>query len=440
MNFAEQNHPWIAAIAGQHAHVERSGASRLALAYLETEGAALEPYNDWPLVIDRADFEAIAAAGRALLSAQGKILRQLESRLGHSELADLFGVPERIRRHVDWRNLIEGENLVVRFDVVPSAEGFQFCEINCDSTVAGFELFECLKLYAEATQWPLLEDARATHDDIGRMLAKLAREKGFKRVLVCDWSRYRGSGHFGFDFLCRALQRSLPQLEVRMAYEDDYPADWLREAGASDLLVYRGFMFGDMDDDGAFIDRLQRSGATIINSFETEIRSNKLWFSLFTAQERAVIDRFVPYTVPVRADRLEALLDDKASLVFKLNNSNGGRGVYIGADHAESELREVLERHGLDQWTAQCYVESVVLDLPGDGGRMTGPHRLVLGVFLIDGLASGVNVRASQSSKVVNVSLGVASCLWACPLSTEARRALLTRLAEPQPAALLSTP
>ena len=76
------------------------------------------------------------------------------------------------------------------------------------------------------------------------------------------------------------LKQALPHLDVRMAYENDYPEEWLQPGGGSDLLVYRGFMYADMDDDGQFIKRICESGAKVINTFETEIRSNKRWFAL----------------------------------------------------------------------------------------------------------------------------------------------------------------
>jgi hypothetical protein len=260
-----------------------------------------------------------------------------------------------------------------------------------------------------------------------------------RRVLVCDWSRYRGTNQFAFDFLQEALKQALPHLDVRMGYENDYPEEWLQPGSGSDLLVYRGFMYADMDDDGRFIKRICDSGAMVINTFETEIRSNKRWFALLhdaacqrllDAEELRAVERFVPRTVAIDRGNVDALLAQKDQYVFKLNCSSGGRGVYFGNEHSADELQAVFAKQGPEHWTAQAPIDSTTIDLPC-ADEASAAHRLVLGLFLVDGHASGVNVRASKHSRVVNVSLGVASCLWASPSTPDTYQSLLARLATP---------
>lgn len=441
MQFHEMNTDWLYALGRRGDLIEACGAVEETRRYLASKNAADEPYLAIPLVMDRGQFDDIAEAGRLLLRAQGKVLGHLTRSLGRAGLCELFEVPAAIQAFVDWDNLVEGRNLVVRFDVVPTADGYKFCEINCDSTVAGFELFECQKVYGEALGWPLAAHQRSPHEDICRLFQRLTQAHGLRRVLVCDWSRYRGTKTFAFDFLHEALQQALPGLDVRMAYEDDYPEDWLQPGQGSDVLVYRGFMFADMDDGGQFIQRICESGAMVINTFETEIRSNKRWFallhetayqSLLDERELRAIERFVPKTLAISPDNAEALLAEKDLYVFKLNCSSGGRGVYFGSEHSAEEMREVFARQGAEHWTAQAPIDSTTIDLPGPDGERAA-HRLVLGLFLVDGHASGVNVRASKHSRVVNVSLGVASCLWASPATPDTYQTLLSRLATQQP-------
>jgi glutathionylspermidine synthase len=437
MQFHELNTDWLNTLRRHGALIEASGAVEQTRRYLASKGAADEPYLPIPLLMDKAQFEEVAQAGRLLLRAQGKILSHLAATLGRSGLCQLFEVPSAIQPFVDWDNLIDGHNLVVRFDVVPSSDGYRFCEINCDSTVAGFELFECQKRYGDALGWPLSAQQRAPHEDICRLFRRLTQRHDLRRVLVCDWSCYRSTSTFAFDFLHEALQQSLPGVDVRMAYEDDFPEDWLQPGQGRDLLVYRGFMQADMNDGGRFIQRICDSGAMVINTFETEIRSNKGWFALLhdaalqpllDAQELQAVRRFVPHTVALRPDNTQALLASKDRHVFKLNCSSGGRGVYFGSEHSAEELRAVFARNGSAQWTAQAPIDSSTIELPASEGE-SAAHRLVLGLFLVDGQASGVNVRASRHSRVVNVSLGVASCLWASPTTPEIYQTLLSRLA-----------
>jgi hypothetical protein len=438
MSFLDQNADWINHLRRRAAQPGPVAAAQSVKDYLQAHGAAREPYAPLPLVIDKGDFDALAAAGAALLSAQGKILRALCSQLSRPELMDLFGLSRTFESQIDWDKLVSGEQLITRFDIVPTGDGYSFCEINCDTTVGGFEFCDCHKLYAQKVGLSALADVTAPHQHIAELLAALAARHGFKRLLVCEWSSFRNTGRFGFDYLCGFLRRELPHLEVRMAHEDDYPADWLREGEAADLLVYRGFMFEDMSDGGAFFARLQRSGATIVHTFETEIRSNKRWFQMFgdarfqhllSPAERAAIRDYVPTTQAVTADNLDKLLQQKASYVFKLNNSNSGRGVLIGAERGRDELLALITAQGVGEWTVQPVLDSVELVLPEfDGSASPGSasHRLVLGLYLVDGRASGVNVRASKRSRIVSVNLGTGCWLWASPLGAEVRRALQT--------------
>lgn len=437
MQFGTFNQEWISAIRSSGDYLRQSGAIDKARAYLAEKRAEKEPYMALPMIIEQGELDGLADAGRALMRAQGKILRHLSLTRSRADMLALFGVPEMLVPFIDWEHLNEGNNFVVRFDIVPSASGSYFCEINCDTTVAGFELFEVMSVYADAADWPLMGDTRAPHADIALLFERLAIEKGITRVLVCDWSCYRATGHFGFDFLCASLKQALPHLDVRMAYEDDFPADWLAPGAAANTLVYRGFMYADMDDGGAFMARLVDSGATIINTFETEIRSNKCWFAMFfdpayrhllAADEVAAIERFVPRTVALGQDQLAPLLRDKADYVFKLNCSSGGKGVFMGAEHSDAELRALFDEHGITNWTAQQYIVSEVLDMPDGDDFAMAPHQLVIGMFLTDERASGVVVRASKNSKIVNVSLGHASCLWAVAMTPERRASLLARI------------
>src|SRR6266568_3564405 len=228
MQFHEMNKNWLLALGQRHDLIEASGAVQATKHYLASQGAAGEPYLAIPLVMDQQQFDEVAEAGRLLLRAQGKILGSLSARHGREELCKLFEVSEAIRAFIDWDNLVSGHNLIVRFDVVPTTDGYRFCEINCDSTVAGFELFECQKIYADTLGWSLVAKQHSPHGDICRLFQRLTQTNGAKRVLVAVWSRSRDTSWFAFDFLKDALKQALPDLDVRMAYEDDYPKDWLQ--------------------------------------------------------------------------------------------------------------------------------------------------------------------------------------------------------------------
>src|SRR5215510_12137351 len=403
MNFATYIRPWLEEMRAQKDCVLRRGALDKVQLLMKDQNAHKTPILPIPLAFDRAAFESLAAAGVLLLSAQTKILQHL---LQHGTRADLlrrFEIPESMEPTVDWDELIKGSYVISRFDIVPSPSGFYFCELNCDSSVGGPEVADCLDVYCNALRWPLTEHMESPQQSSVRLLRRAAQERGLRRIVLCDWHTNRGSGYFGFDLLRQHLTRAFPELEIHLVYDNEYRAAWLDPAQGRRTLVHRGFMYQDITDGGAFMCRLRESGATIINTFETEVRMHKCWFAMFcdpayhpllSAAERDAIARYVPYTVAVSRDNLPDLLRDKADLVFKIGTSYGGDGVLMGADHTEDQIRAAIEARGPGSWTAQKAIPFDGIELPFTSEFEFISHHVVFGLYLIDGRASGLTVRA----------------------------------------------
>jgi hypothetical protein len=426
MNFATYNRPWLDEMRAQKERIVQSGALDRLKSRLLEQHAHKDPLLPVPLICDRAAFDALANAGLLVMSAQTKILRSLLQQQSRSEMLRRFHIPETMEDVVDWDELVAGDHTICRFDVVPSDDGYYFCELNPDSSVGGPEIADFVQVFCDAVGWPLADDmASPQHASVG-LMRRVAAARGLKRVVLCDWSVNRGNGHLGFDLLRQHLVRALPELEVHLLYEDQYPAAWLAPAEGARTLVHRGFMYQDMTDGGAFVRRLRESGATVINTFETEIRMNKGWLAMFcdpqyhallTPAEIEAITTYVPSTVAITPDSLEDLLGRKAELVFKLGVGYGGDGVWIGAEHAADHLRELIQAKGLARWIAQKLITFGGVALPVDARFELIPHNVVLGLYLIDGKASGLLLRASSSSKVVNVQSGAGAYGWAIPMT-----------------------
>lgn len=428
MNFATYNRPWLDEMRAQKARILESGALDKLRSLLAEQGAHKDPLLPIPLTFDRATFDALANAGLLVMSAQTKILRDLMKQCSHSEMLRRFDMPEVMAAAVDWDELVAGDYTICRFDVVPSDDGYYFCELNPDSSVGGPEIADCLQVFCNAMGWPLVDDMPSPqHASVG-LLRRVAASKGLKRIVLCDWSSNRGSGHLGFDLLRQHLVRALPELEIHLVYENEYPAAWLEPQEGARTLVHRGFMYQDINDDGAFVVRLRESGATVINAFETEIRMNKGWLAMFcdpqyhallTPAEIEAIATYVPYTVAISNENLDDLLGRKAELVFKLGAGYGGDGVWMGGEHSAEYLRELIQARGLSRWIAQKVITFSGVAIPFNAEFEFIPHNVVLGLYLIDGKASGLMVRASSSSKVVNVQSGVGGYAWAIPMTPE---------------------
>ncbi|WP_394826714.1 hypothetical protein [Pendulispora albinea] len=437
MNFATYNRPWLEEMQAQVPYIRRSGALERLQSLLVEQGAHKTPLLPIPLSIDKRTFDALATAGLNLLSAQTKILRYLHGRCSRAEMLRRFDMPETMEPVVDWDELLVGAHTICRADVLPSNDGYYFCELNPDSSVGGTEVSDCLQVLCNGLRWPLTETMESPQQATVQLLRRVVEQKGLQRIVLCDWTANRGSGYFSFDLLRKHLARALPELEIHLVYHTEYPEAWLTPEEGRRTLVHRGFMYNDMDDGGAFVHRLVNSGATIINTLETEMRMHKSWFSMFcdpayhhllTAGEVESIARYVPHTVAVNRDNLEELLRRKADLVFKLGASYGGEAVLIGANHSADALREAIAAKGLKLWIAQKAIVFDGIDLPYTSDFQFTRHNVVLGLFLIDGRASGVTVGASHGSKVVNIHTGKAGYSWAVPMTAEEQARYLTAM------------
>lgn len=444
MNFATYNRPWIEEMQAQKAYISRSGALDQLKSFQTELRAFKDPLLPIPLSFDRHTFETLAAAGSLVISAQTKILRHLQRQCSRTELLGRFGIPESMESVVNWDELVADTHVVSRFDVVPSNDGYYFCEFNRDSSVGGVEVADCVQVLCNALGWPLTEGmASPQHATVG-LLRRVVEQKGLSRIVLCDWSTNRGNGHFSYDLLRQHLVRALPELEIHLLYETEYRDAWFDPQEGRRTLAFRGFMYEDMTDGGAFVRRLCDSGATIINTFETEMRMHKACFAMFcdpayrhllNAAEIEAIERYVPHSVIVGRDNLEDLLRRKAELVFKLGASYGGHDVLMGGDHPADKLRALLEAKGVERWIAQQVITFDGLDVPFASDLEFNRHNIVLGLYVIDGRASGMSVRASSRSKVVNVVSGAGGYAWAVPMTPEeqARHLEAMRRARTQP-------
>jgi hypothetical protein len=433
--FVRVNDPWIAALH-ELPDALRAGAAASAQLATERDGAKWLPMP-YPLTVDEEDYARLGVAARHLLAAQTAILRHLLATRSHADVCAMFGLPASIGAHVDWAALPHGRQVISRLDVLPSGDRFWFCELNCDSALGGSELFDCSRAFATRLGWPLYDRQRSPAADVAALLRRAVGRRDYARVVLCDWSSYRDAGYFDFGLLLGYVRAALPGVDVELRYQDDYPRAWLAPGAGSDILFYRCFMHEDMGDGGAFFDRVTASGATVVSGFETDIRSHKGWLAHFfdprwrhllsAAQVRA-IEEHVPRTVPLRSLGLRAAVAQRDRYVFKLDRAVGGAGVLIGSELSARELAAALSAHDPERWVVQRYVEADTVVLgpqPSEAWR----QRIVLGLYVVDGAASGLLVRGSRTSKVVNVmSGGTTGSSWCVPTTAAERSRLLQAL------------
>lgn len=140
---------------------------------------------------------------------------------------------------------------------------------------------------------------------------------------------------------------------------------------------------------------------------------------LFTAEERRLIERHIPWTRFIRPGEVEVggnkvsltehIRAHRDSLVIKKATSMGGRHVFVGPFQSESEWDEVLERAlGESDWIVQEYLETDPFCFR-HGEEGVAPFDITWGFFVFGGEYGGIFCRLlarDLSTGVINTSQG----------------------------------
>lgn len=385
-----------------------------------------------PLLFDEAEFLELGRASSALLSAQLKIIRHLFATRSKESVLDLFQMPRRLAPFIHWDNLQHGDATVGRMDIVPTRDGYFFCEFNIFPGVGGGEAYEGTELYLDALGYPQAGRAGSALRDLAGLYTAECRKRDLRRVVILDSTAHGQMGYPRQELLKRYLEGANPGLTVELLDEARYPKAWLSRGEGEKTLVHRMFTHEEVTDDFAFVEKLWASGAVLTNGFEPELRMSKrflalLWEpayqALFSEEEVAAIRKHLPHAFSLSEDTLASALRDKGELVFKWDGgaTYGGSGVLMGGDWPADVLEQKLRESGLDRWICQRGVEAETVALRAVGDATPVEYRLVLGLYSYGGKPNGFLVRGSRSSKVVNISSG-GKLGWAFVVSEAGRR------------------
>ncbi|MGD0064098.1 MAG: hypothetical protein ABSB76_11740 [Streptosporangiaceae bacterium] len=405
--FAADNRAFV---ARQHDEPGYAAAARGADQLLADLGVS---YRSLPYYfrIGAATHAALARATHVLVRAQDKLLRHLVATHSAGQLTAMFEVPPDMASLIDWADLASAGLRMLRADIIPTEAGYYFCELNHFSGVGAGESYHSAHAFAELLNRPVA--GVSPFRQLAHLYVTQCRPAGLTRVVVLDTPQHRAQGFGEHVMLKRYLRLMAPDLETSYHDEHTYPPHWLRPDEAKRTLVHRLVTHDDTPDGGAFLALLRDRGATVSCMFEAELKMHRRWFSLLCdpgyqhlldAEELATIEQYVPHTYDLHPGNLDAAVADKDRLVFKRSYTYGGKGVLIGEEHPPGPLHALLTADG-SAWVAQRRVPTSSLDLrAADGGTAT--FRFVLGMFLYGEHASGLLVRASARSHVVNVSQG----------------------------------
>ncbi|GLW33569.1 hypothetical protein [Actinoplanes regularis] len=343
-----------------------------------------------------------------ILAAQRVLLRHFLEKLGPDGTLEFLGVPPELSA---WMAALSDPDLeppILRVDVLPLAQGeARICEINIDSCVG----------VAEAADFLRIEEFRegrfsqqTPYEHLVALLGRVLAERGCDKVCLFDWSHWQESGWFTLERLHETLVAGLPGVEVFFATE---------QAGIERVdartVVFRVFPSSDALAAPALTTELFSKAGHVMTDFSADLLSSKVWMAVFhdnvyrellTDRMCAAIDSTIPWTVLVDGRNREALLAEKDRWFFKSATDFGGRGVLAGRGSSEAEIRERLSGPAQDRWVAQERCEVIPLDVRPLGASEAVPSVSVLGLYRFGQQWSGVLVRASVGTEVVNVSGG----------------------------------
>jgi hypothetical protein len=407
---------------------------------IDQEGGRLLKLMPLPAFFDRMEAGKVSQAAARLVGIQTQIIRDLVQQCGKEDLLIRFGVPLNLRRFVNWAELLEPQCFVGRADFLISDKGVHFCEFNVDSSVAGAELFDIGRAYLGRIGAQTDNTVRSPLSDLAYLLAANAKRLDSERIVLLDWSTDGGSagkGYFSFDSM-RDYVASATSLPVYIADDQSFDPAWLLPGHGCRTLVFRACTISDMDDEGAFLDRMLTAGCKVFGTVEGEIRTDKAWFALYhdeaiksrlSAEDKALIEAMIPYTVQVSSKNLNHLLSEKDGLIFKQRATYGGAGILVGAETAGEHLKETLLSAGPETWVAQQMIKGMRLTFPHEPGGSAEPHEMVFGLYVYGDRHNGVLVRGSTSSKIVNASSGLAGVGWALCLDPLSRARMENEMA-----------
>lgn len=399
-------------------------------ALLRSQNAYMIKPVHFPLVVEPEAMADMGRAAIAIMALQRRLLVAMAAQRSRTELLDLFGIRRELERYVDWSRFGVDDELISRFDAVLDAEGrFRFCEINTDPAIGGCELFGFAAPVMDRLSERFPPDAQTfvpPYAAIADHVARRAAEAPCDRVVILNFERNIVEGYFDYSEFEQRLQQACGAIPVFRCSEFTYERAWLEPEAGNRTVVYRFFSDEDMTDGGTLFGEVIASGARVVNTLETYFYQSKQWFALLhdpiwqqqmSDAERDIVARYIPQTASVTPQTREALLAQKERWVFKADLGTCGKAVLIGRETAAAEIRQRLDDASAGNWTAQELLDSPRIEVSVDANWNVEPAYVVFGLYVVGARISGLSIRASTVSRVVNASSG-ASAGWCVPLQT----------------------
>jgi hypothetical protein len=333
-----------------------------------------------------------------------------------------------------------------RADLYHDGSGFRLLEFNISSALGGFENAEINRAVLDVPAVAdFIERERLRHiDTLGEIVRVMLDSHGAPWwgdrpfVALVDTPANFAALERRLGFMARLLHEhgveavpchtgQLQALDGRL-YLDGRPVD----------IVYRFFIIEDLLEERGeleLIDPILRchesGGVTVFAPLDTEMYGNKRALALLgeervrqsmSAADRALVDRFVPWTRRVRRGPVEVggeyvdleayCLQNQSDLVLKPSLLHGGMGFAAGWLMSRDAWRQALDDALHSPFVVQRRVAPAPEPFADRGGSV--PNVLNWGVFLAGDRYAGAIVRGVADPDVGVVSMGSGARVGCC--------------------------
>jgi glutathionylspermidine synthase len=397
-------------------------AAALNQEYAAKEDGHLIANYPMPVFFPFETYRELQGASEILLRAMHTILKKLLQEMSPHDVLNMFYVPAYLESLIDWQRLADQPPTLGRGDIIFADETRPLiCEFNIDSSVGGGDVFmyvdhaigKYLHLFPPGCRFDSFYHLLADH------LIEVAGRHGKTSIGLFIWSDWIEKGLYNMKYIMDLVKER--GFEIEKVSELDVKSG---RKTVGDRLMCRAFVSEHIADDLDFVADLLRQGMVLVSDLGDDIYSSKVWFgvlhddsmtSVLSQEEKETIRRYLPRTVIVDRQDLDELIESKDAWIFKPVDTWGGKGILIGEEAADEEIRARLscEKQG---WIAQEYIKDASVMLPNGENRQYERFNAVFGLYKTGTAYSGLLLRVSQATKIVNAGGGKALISWAVPV------------------------
>jgi hypothetical protein len=382
------------------------------------------------------------------LAALNAILLSLPDRLYDGDagaMCDALGFPPVHRAAVEetWR---DDAVLLSRVDLMRSADGFRVVEVNLHSSLGGIDSGPWHRAYLDV---PAFADFAAAHglsyldplDGVAGALRAAARDRGlgpFPTVAIVDWPTSYPKIEARLGRLARLMTARGFSAFACHAGELTCRDGRLYARGRRVDVLYRTFLIDNVSQNPGLLGPIlaaHRAGNLVLAmGFLAELIGNKGTLAMvsdpdnaaaFSASERAVVERLVPWTRLVhdtvidqdgrRVDVAEVAGRDQDDLILKPVGGYAARGVTPGWAVDPQTWRGAVAGAIGRPWVLQRRVRPITELSPVLGpGIELGGFDLNWGAFLVGDRYNGMMIRATPSRDAGLISTAMGASIGAC--------------------------